>query len=116
MKLLIADHIINLDALAWANLTHTWRSERYETVQPRTAGDEPTRKLAYDIHTGVYVRFVDGSNLTLEDTHPDTARLRAALLGTAETTPDATAPGFNPIEAAVLAGLPAELQAAIIGG
>lgn len=116
MKLLVADHIINLDAVAWANLGHTWRTERYEIVKPRFEWDEPGRKLAYDLHSGIYVRFVDGSNLTLEDTHPDTARLRAALLGTAEATPTVDNPGFNPTEAAVLAGLPAELQAAIIGG
>lgn len=116
MKLLVADHIINLDAVAWADLGHTWRTERYEAVQPRTAGDELTRKLAHDLHSGIYVRFTDGSNLTLEDTHPDTARLRAALLGTAEMTPTVDTPGFNPTEAAVLAGLPAELQAAILGG
>lgn len=116
MKLLIADHIINLDAVAWANLAHSWKEEVWSYKPYPFDGSLIRDKRTDVLHTGIYVRFVDGSNLTLEDTHPDTARLRAALLGTAETTPTVETPGFNPTEAAVLAGLPAELRAAIIGG
>jgi hypothetical protein len=102
---LIGNHLINETVIAWANLDYTWMVEerRYKTQRSGLSTFDGGENVA---HTGVYIRFMDGSNLTFDDALPCTADLRAWLTG--EPLPAAPKP-TDPL-AEILAGLPLNLQ------
>jgi len=115
----IAHYLINTEHIAYVNLAHTWETEQatYDIVN----GFSERTGCFRAKHSGIFVRFGDGSNLTFDDSDPGTAMLRALLTAdtdTAERHPhaDIALPGYSYNDMAIVAGLPAALQNIITGG
>jgi hypothetical protein len=106
----VGGHVINLDAIAWANLDFQWRKDVPQYEQDRN-GFAVTVAVKHETHTGVLVRFVDGSTLTFPDGGA-AAHVRAALLQ--DTIEQPAAHPYNPLEDTIIAGLPADMQDAIL--
>lgn len=93
--------LINEAAISWVDLDKPIQQDsityRYEN------GFAVKDKVARENNPAIYIRFVDGSVLTFPVAHPEYAAVRAWLTG--EEVPEAL-----PVEAEIMAGLPAELQ------
>jgi hypothetical protein len=103
---IIGQHILNESAIAWADLDRSYQEDRvtYRYEREFAVRDRVERVTKI----GIYVRFIDGSELLWPTTHPDYEAVRAWLTGD-------EAPTTLPIETEIMAGLPTELQA-MFGG
>jgi len=112
MKLYVGNHILNLDAITFVDLHHTWETEEWTH-----AAEWPHKRIGnphHVQHSGVKINFVDGKSIIVEDDLPTRSadNLRDWLLAHLPDLADldADAPPTLSQTEAILAGLPAELR------
>ena len=108
----VGGHVINLDAITWANLDFQWRKDVPQYEQDRN-GFAVTVAVKHETCTGIQLAFIGGSTLTVPDGTPGCKRLRAALGSDMAVAPMAE-DAYNPTESGILSALPRDLRDAIL--